>query len=363
MYSAAIFDVVIVYSEKDAHSAAEASYHGDFPFLQQNTFLNAPYSFFLSECKKQGLVAGLATTADITGPRLLKSIWVFEKNWKRKLFSVRPRMVFDKFLPVSRLSKQKRVMLERGHPTLFFTKNKDSRLFTDKLAIFRFFPRLGIPTVVVSKPTKQGLLQAKRKLDRLLLRYEKRDSFGKSYVLKDRLGLEGLWVFKIDFQKKLDSILQKLRKDHAQNPERLFVLQPFVLFNHSRLLGKQSGHTDLRVLCLDKKIVQAYVRTAKKGDFRCNVSQGGTIRYLNVKHLPAQIKQLVVRLANDCFRQPFFSLDFIQGNSGRLFLVEANASPGLYWDQTNRKDQRNTRQMIRQIVQSLKRKISRQSGR
>jgi hypothetical protein len=93
---------------------------------------------------------------------------------------------------------------------------------------------------------------------------------------------------------------------------------------------------------------------AKKGDFRCNEHQGGLLTYLDLDEIPASLvakSGLIAKVLNK--KCSLFSLDFIMSNSGVPYLLEGNTGPGLDWNMSLPKNEREAKKLIRMVVREL----------
>ena len=68
-----------------------------------------------------------------------------------------------------------------------------------------------------------------------------------------------------------------------------YIVQPFINCNNGFSFGKYCGVIDLRLIFLNHKIVQTYIRIAKKGKFECNEHQGGNLVYIPIKIIPKDV--------------------------------------------------------------------------
>ena len=84
-----------------------------------------------------------------------------------------------------------------------------------------------------------------------------------------------------------------------------------------------SGDRDIRVVVIGGKVVHAYWRIAAPGEFRCNVSLGGTI---SLDPIPEPVTDLALRTANAC-RWDDVGIDIFPYQN-RFFVLEANMKYG-----------------------------------
>lgn len=339
------FDVIILYSGQTVMSAGDKNYKGRAPFTAKGGYasLNKSYMYFLQYCKQQGLRAAFATTKDIVGPGLLKSVWIYEKNWKRLKTLSYSSLIFDKFPTIVNYKRNKLLMGTAGKIRLFH--NPDiRRVFDNKLKTFNAFSEYTLPTVSIDLFSKKEITLAKKKLHGQMKRHKYAKDFTAAFVVKDQCGSGGNDVFKRS-EKTLaaSSITQDIEKE--------FILQPFI--NASGFhFGKQNGITDLRVIVSNGDIIQSYLRTAKKGEFRANAQQGGTVKYLTKSMLPPEVITMSAAINKKLPTQDtVYALDFIKSSSGHLYFIEGNSTPGLGW--FDAEDEKKSKQLIRVMVKHI----------
>ena len=99
--------------------------------------------------------------------------------------------------------------------------------------------------------------------------------------------------------------------------------------------------------------MQSYVRTPEKGNFKANASLGATLKYIPTEKIPKDIKKMSNRINNRLTGENvFYALDFVKSDSGNLYFIEGNITPGLNW--YDPEDEIRTKKLIRLIVKSLK---------
>jgi ribosomal protein S6--L-glutamate ligase len=81
---------------------------------------------------------------------------------------------------------------------------------------------------------------------------------------------------------------------------------------------------DLRIVLLGGKVVHAYWRIARPGEYRSNVSLGGRISFHNIKSGPLRFAEQVARLCK--FDEVGLDICICQGNH---LVLEANMVYGL----------------------------------
>ncbi len=356
-----IYDLIVVYSDGNAKSAKDKSYSGKAPFFGELEIYNDSYSYFLLRCKKIGIRAAFATSKDIIGPGLFQSFWTYDKKWTRYADKAYSRVLFDKFTPTTIEQRGKFKLLTSSKSIYTFNNKKLADIFQNKLDTYEYFKEFAIPSVKIKNPSKEEIYLAKTELDKLLKKHKYRNDF-KSYLIKDIHGSGGYRIFKVDLDCHLKDSLKGIEEQHKSDMEngRLvsYILQPFINYEKGFVFGKYNGFIDLRVILLNHKIVQTYIRIARKGDFRCNLHQGGNVVYLSKKMIPENvlvmmqkiIKKLKLKLE---LKHSLYALDFIRSNNGNLYFIEGNINPGINWDHKNRIDEIRSKELINLIVDEL----------
>lgn len=128
-------------------------------------------------------------------------------------------------------------------------------------------------------------------------------------VLKILQGTQGVGVMLVHSPVSLGSVLDTLR---ALNQDVL--IQEF--------LTEGAGH-DYRVFIIDQKVVGAMQRTARSGEFRSNIHQGGKG---NPIRLDQRYESLALRAAR-AFNLEIAGVDLMDGPHGPM-VIEVNSSPG-----------------------------------
>ena len=136
------------------------------------------------------------------------------------------------------------------------------------------------------------------------------------------------------------------------------MLQPFVQFNTGYTYNKRAGFIDIRMIYLGQRVVQVYIRRAKRGDFRCNEHQGGELHYITLKEVPLKVRMFAKRIAQDLnVDSELYALDFVISNNGHVFLMEGNTRPGIDWNLSLKKNERMAKKLIRVIVGEIAKRV------
>ena len=84
------------------------------------------------------------------------------------------------------------------------------------------------------------------------------------------------------------------------------------------------GGRDVRVFVIGGRVLGAIERRVPEGDWRTNVSRGGSARAFE---LPAAWGQLAVR-ASEAVGAEYAGVDLLPARDGSVFVLEVNAIPG-----------------------------------
>lgn len=343
------FDFLVIYSNKCAYSAANTKYAGTTPFSSKGKFRsrNAAYRYFLQYGKRLGLRVAFATVNDICGTGKVGAYWTYHNAWKRVLQPARTTVIFDKFSSVKKTNIQayKTLVGTSRHIKLYHNHTLRS-LFDNKITTYNELGQYMVPTVAVKIDSAKTIRNAIKALQKKISHCAHANDFSQDLVIKDVFGGGGDHIYKVQSAASFKKIAHVAADIH-------FLLQPFLQTSDFTL-----GHSikplpaDLRVIIGNKTILQSYLRTAKKGDFRANVKQGGSIAYIPIHKIPQQVLKTIAKIQKTTnLKGALYTLDFMRSKKGNLYLVEGNASPGLTW--SNTEDERRAKQLIRLIVHQL----------
>lgn len=347
-----LFDVLIVYSDKLATSAHTLKKEALSPFAKNSSHesYNLVYAYFLKICQKKKLKVAFTTSADITGPGQCSAYWLYQKNnWQKVRQTAFSKIIFDKFSPVNQKINKNRQLLFSSARIKPFNPAPLFNLFLDKQKTYRRLSSFSIPTVTIQKSTLKGVLSALAALQKLTAKHPSREDFSSEIVVKDRFGAGGIDVykFKTNEVKKIVTLLKK-------HPQKSFIAQSFIKFDQGFLYQNSPVSTDIRLIHLNGKIIQTYIRMAKKGDFRCNEHQGGTLKYVSQDQIPTDIFlafHKIIKIINK--KSSLYALDFIISNHGHIYLLEGNTGPGLDWDLSRNENRLEAQKLIRIVVKKL----------
>lgn len=352
MNDLARFDVLIVYNHSLALSASESSTDSPTPFPRNssNDLYNLVYGYFLEVCHQHKLTAAFTTSKDIICAGHCRSYWQFKhKHWSRVNSPCYSTLIFDKFSPTKKKGKQLRRLLFSSPQVKPFNDPNLFNLFFDKQKTYQKLSKHSIPTIPLVGDDIKSIKNACARLTKLTNLHKTSADFSTDIVMKDRFGAGGRRIYK--FKKNQSKDMQKIIH---KNTNISYIIQPFVKFDKGFTFHNQSAPTDIRLIYLNGKIIQSYIRVAKPDEFRCNEHQGGLLTYLSLDKIPLSLvvkSNLIAKILNK--NHSLFTLDFIISNNGNAYLLEGNTSPGLDWNASIKKNIIEGKKLIKLIVREL----------
>lgn len=346
------FDALIVYTESLAVSASSVVKKSKVPFPigSRNESYNTVYGYFLETCKNKGLKVAFSTSADIIGPGYCRSYWkVVNKKWKKVNSPCFSNLIFDKFSPTRGRIKTRRSLLFSSPEIRSFNDPELFSLFFDKQKTYDHLAEHSIPTIPLEESSLKSVDKACKALAKLVDKHPGAEDFSEDIIMKDRFGAGGrqIYKFKIGQSAKMLSTIRR-------NAKVSFVIQPFAKFDKGFSYRDGTASTDIRLIYLNGKIAQSYIRMAKEGEFRCNEHRGGSLTYLNIKEIPKQLIEKSNQISATLNKKnSLFALDFIVSNNGNTYLLEGNTGPGLDWNMSLKKNEQEAKKLIRLVVGAL----------
>lgn len=345
-------DVLIVYNKSITVSASSSSLIQKTPFksTSKNKIYNHVYAYFLKVCQDFNLNAAFTTSADIIGPGLCSCFWEYKNNsWKKVNNPCFSKLIFSKFSPTKKRAKALRQLLFSSADIKSFNDPFIFNLFLDKQKTYNLLSKFSIPTVPIIKKDAKSIKNTCKKLNYLISQHNFSDDFSTDIVMKDRFGAGGRHIYKYKTgQSKL--MFDTINK----NTNISYIIQPFTKFDHGFSYHDKPASTDIRLIYLNGKIIQTYIRVAKPDEFRCNEHQGGLLTYISQNDLPkslvAKANKINKSLKN---KSSLYTLDFIISNHGNPYLLEGNTGPGLDWNTSIQKNIFEGKRLIALIVKEL----------
>jgi ribosomal protein S6--L-glutamate ligase len=132
---------------------------------------------------------------------------------------------------------------------------------------------------------------------------------GLPFILKYNYGSQGAGVMLMETKKSAVSTIEGLLKNKAD-----FILQQYI----------ESKGQDIRAIVMGDLVVAAYRRTAPKGDFRSNLSLGGTGELVNL----SMDDQIICVKASKAIDMEVSGVDLIKDTKGTTYLNEINSNFG-----------------------------------
>lgn len=350
-----IFDVLIVYSSCVADSASSSLQSVVAPFGARTgcELYNDVYGYLMAECQKLHIKIAFTTSADIIGSGLCASYWLFKKNcWIKVNARGYARVVFDKVSPTSPMLTKQRNLLFSSPKVKPFNNPSIHAMFIDKLKTYASLGQFAIPTIQIRGTSLHNVQRAGQELQVLLGEQSHLQDFSDEVIVKDQLGSSGNLIYK--FAKDQYSAIARELQLHKH---KSFILQPFMKFDKGYTHHGIQVAADIRLIYLRGKIIQTYIRIAKKDTFLCNYHQGGTLEYLKQTQIPqvvrAQAKNIMHVLKNN---MTLFALDFVVSNDGNAYFLEGNTGPGLDWNPNILSDIGKSKELMRMIAVELARR-------
>lgn len=133
---------------------------------------------------------------------------------------------------------------------------------------------------------------------------------GLPLILKYNYGSQGAGVMLMESRKSAISTMEGLLKNKSD-----FIVQQFI----------PSKGQDIRAIVIGDRVVAAYRRTATKGDFRSNLSLGGTGELVQL----SMEDQILCVKASKAIGLEVSGVDLIKDSQGTTFLNEINSNFGL----------------------------------
>ena len=228
-------------------------------------------------------------------------------------------------------------------------------IFQNKLNNYKHFKKFAIPTVNITNLSIAKIQLAKVKLDGLLKKHKYRGDFSSVYIIKDRGGTGDFRIFKYDFNTSLKEIKKQHKKQHKLGLELNYILQPFIDGDRGFIFSKYKGFIDVRIILLNNEIIQAYIRIAKRGDFKCNEHQGGNLVYISKRLIPKDVLKMIPKITRKLnFKHVLYALDFIKSNNGNLYFIEGNINPELDWNHKKKINEIRSKELTDIIINELK---------
>jgi glutathione synthase/RimK-type ligase-like ATP-grasp enzyme len=266
------------------------------------------YEYFYTLCKKNNIQMYRASYEwyDYKN-HLFKHAWIYEgegANWK-KMGNIKPDLIYDKTKARMEVYYKKE-LIKDNYP--FINDLNFTRIIDDKL----------IMSLVFQKWSKKSWLVKNKEDLKAILPHIKT----KRIVLKPIIESGGKGI----------KILEKSRAIKKSNITTDYLAQEFI-DSSKGVPGVSSAMHDLRLVCINDKIIYSYIREPKAGSFLANLAQGGSLIIVPKNKLPVSLFP-ILKKANELFatfNPRIYSIDFMFDEHKNPWIVELNSMPGLFF--------------------------------
>lgn len=190
-----------------------------------------------------------------------------------------------------------------------FNDPKFTEICDDKAAQYRLFHKLMPRSFMVN--SKKGFLKIKKKIRT------------KKIVFKPRYGTQGEGI--------------TISSNPPKRIPRNTLIQEFVEYGKSPVKGER-GAWDMRIVVINGKIDNAYLRINRKSRFISNIAKGGKKFFINNKDVSRRVRNCISFIDRKFsrFKNRIYSADFILDKDGKPWLIETNSPPGMYYPDKKR---------------------------
>ncbi|MEK9151706.1 MAG: hypothetical protein AAB547_03685 [Patescibacteria group bacterium] len=306
----------------------KSSWRQSVPFANKD--YQYSYEHFYSLCRKNGVQMYRASYQwyDYKN-HFFKYAWIYTGEgggWKR-VKNIRPDLIYDKTKARMEVYYKKSLIAER-YP--FTNDLRFTQLIDDKFITSNFFPEWSKESFIVRKnqELQKILPQIKTPLA----------------VIKpiSESGGKGIRI-----------VSKKAAKKVALDDEH--IVQEFI-DSSGGVPGIGGGTHDFRLVLINERLVYAYIREPRSGALLANLAQGGSLKIVPNKRVPASVSPIIQR-AGKVFRSfapRIYTIDIMFDRSGRPWVVELNSMPGLYFTP---EEKPSMIRMYRSLLQVFKNKL------
>lgn len=188
--------------------------------------------------------------------------------------------------------------------------------FTGNMNIISTSSADGLRTASNKFLTSQKLSQAKIRIPKTIFAYKPESAEflinkvgGLPCVAKTILGSQGKGVMILETKLAANTALETMYHNEIE-------------LNLQQFLSAEGK--DIRVIVIDNKVVVAMERTANKGDFRANLSKGGSGKKID---LTPEEETMAINAANAVGLGDFAGVDLLRSND-KTYCIEVNGNPG-----------------------------------
>jgi glutathione synthase/RimK-type ligase-like ATP-grasp enzyme len=255
---------------------------------------------------------------------IVSQAWIFKGEYWEKEEKIIPKLLFLKITP----SRMKGFIDDAEMHGIKIVNNPEmDEILNDKMKTHDLFPEISPFSL---KCDKNSLLKSMRMIQLATLH----DDLDPVEIFLKPLSLsggEGIRIIR-DFE------------DIAKVNEGEYLIQPRIIttkrFNSFEIIGNY----DCRIVMHNSEIIHCYLRISDS--MITNVAKGGKIIYIPLEQIPIKINDTIRMIDKklENYGNRIYTIDFVIGKSGRFWLIEMNAQPGLTWKSEN--DQKIREAMI-----------------
>lgn len=266
------------------------------------------YEYFYDICQKNGIQMFRASYEWYDYKKhIFKNAWIFEGKggkWK-KVHNIEPDLIYDKTKARMEVYFKKELI---GKRYSFINHLEFTHLIDDKFTV----------SLLLKNWCKKNWIVRNKEDLKIFLKKIKT----KMVVLKPFIESGGKGI-------QIISKVDALKKSKIDRP---YLLQEFINSSEG-VPGISKEMHDLRLVLINDKIIYAYIREPREGNFLANLAQGGKLTIILNNKLPKSINP-IVNYANElfsAFNPRIYSIDFMFDEKKRPWVVELNSMPGLYF--------------------------------
>jgi glutathione synthase/RimK-type ligase-like ATP-grasp enzyme len=241
--------------------------------------------------------------------------WIHDGiSWSKKT-SIVPDLLFLKITP----SKMGDYIIDAKKNKIKIINNPElDAILNDKMRTHSLFSDISPPSLQSEKNDIIKVINVLRKSDL-------HDDLDSSHIFMKPLSLSGGEGIRVitDYPD-----IEKIGKGP-------FLLQPRIMTNKTFLSFNILGNYDCRIVMHNENIVHCYLRISDEEI--TNAALGGKIFYIPLEQIPTNVYDTIKMIDKkiESYGNRIYTIDFALGISGRFWLIEMNAQPGIAWNSNN----------------------------
>jgi glutathione synthase/RimK-type ligase-like ATP-grasp enzyme len=236
------------------------------------------------------------------------------KGWEKKE-AVRPKLMFLKIRPSGMKPFHESAQM---HSIRIVNNPMLDELLNDKMQTYNLYPELS-PLSVIAR--KEGMIKGINAI--------------RKATLHDDLDANEIFMKPLSLSGGEGIIVIKEYPDTDSLDDEEFILQPRIVTSKRFVSFDVIGNYDCRVIMHNSEIIQCYLRISESDI--TNAALGGKTLYIPLQQVPIEIEDTIRMIDRKIeeYGPRIYSIDFVIGKSGRFWLIEMNAQPGLSWTKKN----------------------------